>query len=72
MAKPSPPDHQAGAIDPADRARVFTIQLRHTGEAPLSGRVIHLASGESAHFDTADELVALLLRANGRPDPPGT
>ena len=58
-------DSSAGPIDPADRARLYTVQLRDGGQ-PLSGRLTHVASGEAAHFDSAEELAALLLRV-GRP-----
>lgn len=70
MAKSPPSDARGVTVDPADRARAFTIRLRAGGAAPLSGRVTHLASGESAHFDTADELVALLVHAIARSNPP--
>jgi len=55
---PSAPD--PGPIDPADRARLFTVQLRDA--APIRGRLTHVASGETAHFDSGDELVMLLTR----------
>lgn len=54
-----------GPIDPADRARLFTVQLRDDA-ASVRGRLTHVATGETAHFDTGDELVTLLTRV-GRP-----
>lgn len=52
-------------IDPAERTRLFTVQLRDDVGA-LRGRLTHVASGESAHFDSGDELVTLITRV-GRP-----
>lgn len=54
-----------GPIDPADRARLFTVQLRNDA-ASVCGRLTHVATGETAHFDSGDELVTLLARV-GRP-----
>lgn len=54
---PSVPD--PGPIDPAGRTRLFTVQLRD-GAATVRGRLTHVASGETAHFDSGDELVRLL------------
>jgi hypothetical protein len=61
MARPSAPAHDASPVDPADRGRAFTVELRRQCTPALCGRLTHVASGESAHFDSADELVALLL-----------
>ena len=48
-------------FDPAELGRVFTVQLRDgAGAAGLVGRLTHAATGEASHFDSADELVALL------------
>jgi hypothetical protein len=61
----SPSGSDTAPIDPADRARLFTVQLRDDAAA-LSGRLTHVATGETAHFDSGDELVALIARV-GRP-----
>ena len=55
-------------FDPAELSRVFTVQLRDTapGGAGLSGRLTHAATGEASHFDSADELVALLVAESDR------
>lgn len=64
MSRPSSvPD--PGPIDPADRARLFTVQLRDTPTG-VRGRLTHVATGETAHFDSGDELVTLLAQV-GRP-----
>lgn len=47
-----------GPIDPATRTRLFTVQLR--ADAAMSGRLTHVASGATAHFDSGDELLAQL------------
>lgn len=61
-----PPDARVStAVDPADRGRTFTLELRRPCAPDLCGRLTHVASGESAHFTTADELVTL-LRDYGR------
>ncbi len=54
---PSVPD--PGPIDPAGRTRLFTVQLRDDAAA-LRGRLAHVASGATAHFDSGDELLHLL------------
>jgi len=64
MSRPASGANQ-GPIDAADRTRLFTVQLRD--EAGLRGRLTHVGSGESAHFDSGEELVALLLRVGRRP-----
>jgi len=48
-----------GPIDPAGRTRLFTVQLRDES-ATVRGRLTHVASGETAHFDSGDELLRLL------------
>jgi hypothetical protein len=55
-------------FDPAELRRVFTVQLRDVpGRDPgLAGRLTHAATGEASHFDSADELVALLLAESDR------
>jgi hypothetical protein len=55
---------------------VFTVQLRDrdgangahaaSGAAGLAGRLTHAATGEANHFDSADELVALLVGESDR------
>lgn len=54
---PSVPD--PGPIDPAGRTRLFTVQLRDEA-ATVRGRLTHVASGETAHFDSGDELLRLI------------
>ena len=58
----------AAPIDPAGRTRLFTVQLRD-GAATLRGRLTHVATGETAHFDSGDELLHLLSSV-GRPPGP--
>jgi hypothetical protein len=57
-------------FDPAELSRVFTVQLRDHDGGPggegLAGRLTHAATGEAAHFDSAEELVALLLAESAR------
>lgn len=57
----TPPSPDPGPIDPADRTRLFTVQLR-AGSVDLRGRLTHVASGESVHFDSGDELVRLITQ----------
>lgn len=49
---------------------MFTVQLRDrdggSGAAGLAGRLTHAATGEASHFDSADELVALLVAESDR------
>ena len=49
---------------------MFTVQLRDrdgaNGTAGLAGRLTHAATGEANHFDSADELVALLVGESDR------
>lgn len=50
-----------GSLSP-DRA--FVVQLRgHPGA--FAGRVEHMASGEAAHFESAEDLLAFLTRGRG-------
>lgn len=65
MSRTSSPGPDAGPIDPAERTRLFTVQLRDD-TAPLRGRLTHVATGETAHFDSGEELVTLIARV-GRP-----
>lgn len=60
MSKSAPPAGDAAPVDPADRGRVFTVTLRVVAGGTLRGRVTHVASGDSAYFDSGDELVAAL------------
>jgi hypothetical protein len=55
-------------FDPAELGRVFTVQLRDLpdGAGALTGRLTHAATGVASHFDSADELVALLQAAAER------
>ncbi len=76
MSRTATPARDAGPVDPADRARVFTVHLREAGTvdiagdtrdvsaAALRGRVTHVASGDSCYFDSDDELVAILRRVH--------
>lgn len=61
MPRPPSTAHDASPVDPADRGRAFTVELRRQCAPGLCGRLTHVASGESAHFDSAEELVTLLL-----------
>ena len=54
-----------GPIDPAGRTRLFTVQLRDDA-ATVRGRLTHVPSVETAHFDSGDELLHLLTSV-GRP-----
>ncbi len=67
MAPPTRPRDDR-PFDPAELSRVFTVQLRDpsNGSATLTGRLTHAATGEASHFDSADELVALLLAESER------
>ena len=56
-------------ITAADRPlpvqRAFVVQLHATAvvaEGQLTGRVEHVLSGQAAHFDTLDELLAFIAR----------
>ena len=65
MPKPSSPASHSSdirPIDPADRARVFTVHLRDGATPSVRGRLTHVGSGVTAHFDSGDELVTLLVR----------
>lgn len=45
--------------------RAFVVQLHATAvvaQGQLSGRVEHVQSGQAAHFDTLDELLAFMAR----------
>ena len=62
MTKASAPARDTGPVDPADRARVFTVTLRDDPATGVRGRLTHVASGDSAFFDSGDELVTMLQR----------
>jgi hypothetical protein len=62
MSKPSAPARDTGPVDPADRGRVFTVTLRDDPTSGVRGRLTHVASGDSAYFDSGDELVTMLQR----------
>ena len=55
-------------FDPAELGRVFTVQLRDSGSgaSDLAGRLTHAATGVASHFDSADELIALLRAESAR------
>ena len=62
----SPGDAGRGAL-PAERA--FVLHLRGDAggaEEPLAGRVEHITSGRTRHFDSLEELVAFLREVVGR------
>jgi hypothetical protein len=45
--------------------RAFVVQLQATAvvaQGQLSGRVEHVLSGQAAHFQTLDELLAFMAR----------
>ena len=45
--------------------RAFVVQLHATAvvaQGQLSGRVEHVLSGQAAHFQTVDELLAFMAR----------
>jgi hypothetical protein len=45
--------------------RAFVVHLRTGSDVtrgPLAGRVEHVVSGQSAHFDSLDDLLAFLAR----------
>jgi hypothetical protein len=68
MAPPTSRPRDDRPFDPAELSRVFTVQLRDgaSGAPGLSGRLTHAATGEASHFDSADELVALLVAESAR------
>lgn len=51
-------DDDPGSLSPS---RAFVVQLRGRSGA-FAGRVEHMASGEAAHFESAEELFAFLGR----------
>jgi hypothetical protein len=60
---PITPDPAADRPLPVHRA--FVVQLHETAvvaEGQLTGRVEHVLSGQAAHFDTLDELLAFMAR----------
>ena len=65
MTTPASRPRDDRPFDPAELSRVFTVQLRD-GAAGLAGRLTHAATGEANHFDSADELVALLVAESDR------
>ena len=57
------PDPAADRPLPVERA--FVVQLHAmavVAQGQLSGRVEHVLSGQAAHFDTLDELLAFMAR----------
>jgi hypothetical protein len=68
---------RAGDDRPLPAARAFVVQLR--GEAEVArghwvGRIAHVVSGRTAHFETLPELVAFIervLAGRGVERPPG-
>lgn len=68
MSSPSNRSRDPRPFDPAELSRVFTVQLRDVPAAPdaLAGRLTHAATGQASHFDSADELVALLRAESDR------
>ena len=67
MATPASRPRDDRPFDPAELSRVFTVQLRDGASANgLAGRLTHAATGEASHFDSADELVALLVAESDR------
>ena len=57
------PDPTADRSLPVQRA--FVVQLHATAvvaQGQLSGRVEHVLSGQAAHFETLDELLAFIAR----------
>lgn len=63
---PQSPRRDERPFDPAELSRVFTVQLRDgpadaAEPAELAGRLTHAATGVASHFDSAEELVALLV-----------
>jgi hypothetical protein len=60
---PITPDPAADRPLPVQRA--FVVQLHATAAVAhrqLTGRVEHVLSGQAAHFDTLDELLAFIAR----------
>lgn len=58
---PITPDPAADSQLPVQRA--FVVQLHATAavaQGQLTGRVEHVLSGQAAHFDTLDELLAFM------------
>ena len=62
MLKSGAPARDARPVDPADRGRVYTVHLRGETVSVIRGRITHVATGDSAFFDSGDELVSLLQR----------
>ena len=60
---PITPDPAVNRPLPVQRA--FVVQLHATAavaQGQLTGRVEHVLSGQAAHFDTLDELLAFMAR----------
>jgi hypothetical protein len=60
---PITPDPAADRPLPVERA--FVVQLHATAavaQGQLTGRVEHVLSGQAAHFQTLDELLAFMTR----------
>jgi hypothetical protein len=50
---------------PLPATRAFVVQLRaeaQVGRGVWTGRIAHVVSGRTAHFETLDELIAFIER----------
>ena len=59
---PITPDSSAENVLPVDRAFVMQLNATATTQGQLSGRVEHVVSGQAAHFQTLDQLLAFIAR----------
>jgi hypothetical protein len=58
------PQQQLGKA-PLSIHRAFVVQLRTSSDlsrGPIEGRVEHVVSGQSTHFDSLDELLTFMAR----------
>ncbi|NOT55352.1 MAG: hypothetical protein HOP18_12160 [Deltaproteobacteria bacterium] len=58
------PQQQLGKA-PLSVHRAFVVQLRtssNLSRGPIEGRVEHVVSGQSTHFDSLDELLTFMAR----------
>ncbi len=62
MSKTIVPGRDHRPIDPAERSQSFTVHLRGDTSQRLVGRLTHVATGASAYFESAEELVIELER----------